>query len=467
MMRCKTGQAGQQQDDWHHFLQGVVDLLSPQHAYEKILEQLKKTTRSNTAGMAMPRRHAGGEWEFFPTGHMDKLPQISTFFRNHTSDNRDSIQADATTRFYPLYDKKENLIGVVFLEKGEKKSELSDIDAEQKVEQMISLLQPVVEREEKMMLNRREGDIKHLGVFVGDSPAMGKVYCKIKKVAKTDASVVVTGESGTGKELVAQAIHQLSDRRHKQLVDVNCAAIPEDLMESEFFGHEKGAFSGAVGTKQGKFELASGGTLFLDEIGELPMSLQGKFLRVLQEKTVWRVGGQKAIPVDVRIVTATHRNLKEQVDNNKFRADLYYRLHTYPIDLPPLRDRGDDIVLLSHYFLYQVAHDIAGFTPEALEALKNYTWPGNVRELYHEIERAVLNHEGKDLLSAHSLFSHLAKYEKPLHASMKVEEKTLDHHIMMTLQKTLIRNHYNKSRTAKELGIYPKRLDRLMKKYSL
>ena len=455
------------QDHWVSIVQGVVDLLSPRHAYEKILDLLTKTTLSSGAGMALLNRCGSGEWEFIPSLAKEKLKKCVQFFQQLYSGRSEIQYHDSNFFFYPLYNGEKEIIGVVFLEKSEEMQLRWDSETETRTRQMVALLQPILQREEKMNNDRKKTESKHLGLFIGESAQMHKVYRNIQKVAPSEASVIVTGESGTGKELVAQAIHDLSDRRNGPMIDVNCAAIPQELMESEFFGHEKGAFSGATGVKQGKFELASGGTLFLDEIGEMPMALQVKFLRVLQERKVWRVGGQKPIPVDVRIVTATHRNLKERIRKGQFRADLYYRLHTFPIHLPALQKRGDDIELLAHHFLHQLSVDIPGFTPEAINALKNYPWPGNVRELHHEIERAVLIHDGVEALPAHALFSHLNHSEKPALVNQADIEKTLDFHIMMTVKNALTRNRFNKSRTARELGIYAKRLDRLIKKYSI
>jgi len=213
-------------------------------------------------------------------------------------------------------------------------------------------------------------------------------------VAATNTNVLVTGETGTGKELVARAIHEGSPRRERLLVKVNCAAISAGLVESELFGHEKGAFTGALQRRRGRFELAHGGTLFLDEIGELPLETQVKLLRVLQEREFERVGGSQTIHVDVRVVAATNRNLPEMVAAGRFREDLYYRLAVFPVSLPPLRERADDIPLLVHSFLRRFARQagkrIDDVTPEAMRRLTTYRWPGNVRELQNVIERAVI-----------------------------------------------------------------------------
>jgi two-component system response regulator AtoC len=237
--------------------------------------------------------------------------------------------------------------------------------------------------------------------IVGESEPMQQVFRLIEKAARSDITVLIHGESGTGKELVARAIHYNSARRHEPFVVVNCAAIPRELVESEFFGHEKGAFTGAYTRKIGKFEQAHRGTIFLDEIGEMDPSLQVKLLRVLQNREIQRVGGQETIHVDVRIIAATNRNLREAMQKGEFREDLYYRLFSFPIYLPPLRERGQDVLLLAQHFLKQAlrAHPEGPkkFSREALQAIARYPWPGNVRELKNAVERAVLIAEGPEI----------------------------------------------------------------------
>ena len=227
--------------------------------------------------------------------------------------------------------------------------------------------------------------------IIGDSPQMQEVFRLIEKVADTEASVLITGESGTGKELVARAIHYRSFRAERPFVAVNCAAIPRELLESELFGHKKGAFTGAIRDKKGKFEEAGGGTIFLDEIGEMPLELQPKILRALQEKEITPVGSNEVIRVDARVVAATNRDLEVAIEEGRFREDLYYRLAVVPIHMPSLRERPDDIPLLVAHFLKTLAPGRSvTVTPEAMEALKRYTWKGNVRELENTIERLLI-----------------------------------------------------------------------------
>ncbi|MDX6531877.1 MAG: hypothetical protein QOH41_4167, partial [Blastocatellia bacterium] len=228
--------------------------------------------------------------------------------------------------------------------------------------------------------------------IIGESEAIKRVVAETQRVAQTEATVLLLGESGTGKELFARAVHHLSNRRDKPFVAINCAAIPETLIENELFGHERGAFTGAGERRLGKFELASGGTVFLDEIGELPLAVQGKLLRAIEEKSVDRIGGRGPVPVDLRVVAATNRDLRGAVDKGEFRGDLFFRLAVFPIEIPPLRERLEDVPLLVNHFLQKQASSAGGepkkIDPQAVDILCHYDYPGNVRELENAIERA-------------------------------------------------------------------------------
>jgi DNA-binding NtrC family response regulator len=230
--------------------------------------------------------------------------------------------------------------------------------------------------------------------IIGESDAIKRAVAETQRVAMTEATVLLLGESGTGKELFARAVHHLSPRRDQPFVAINCAAIPETLIESELFGHERGAFTGATERRPGKFELASGGTVFLDEIGELPLAVQGKLLRAIEEKTVDRIGGRTPVSVDVRIVAATNRELQQAAEAGEFRRDLYFRLAVFPVEIPPLRERGEDVFLLARHFAAQFGKELRGreatLTDDALARLRAHAWPGNVRELENAIERACI-----------------------------------------------------------------------------
>jgi two-component system response regulator PilR (NtrC family) len=249
---------------------------------------------------------------------------------------------------------------------------------------------------EKMKLQKDVSILKEqlkspsLENIIGNSQPMQAMFTIISKTAESNASVLITGESGTGKELVAKAIHSLSPRKDNRFVALNCAAIPEGLLESELFGHMKGAFTGAASNKQGLFELANDGTIFLDEIAEMPMNLQSKLLRVIEDGSFRRVGGVSDLRVDVRIISATNKNLQELIENKQFREDLYFRLNVLSVKIPPLRDRRDDIPLLVNHFIKKFIGDKKEFSPEAIHALQNFRWKGNVRELENIIERVLL-----------------------------------------------------------------------------
>jgi transcriptional regulator with GAF, ATPase, and Fis domain len=254
--------------------------------------------------------------------------------------------------------------------------------------------------------------------IVGESEKIKDVLSIVEKILDDDSTVLILGESGTGKELIARAIHYNSKRADKPLIPVNCGAIPEELLESELFGHEKGSFTGAIRTRIGKFELANSGTIFLDEIGDMSPALQVKMLRVLQEQEFERVGGMKSLKVDIRVIAATHRNLEKEVESNRFREDLFYRLNVIPISIPPLRERRMDIPILSNHFLSKFNRiknrNIEGFSDEAIRCLTEYHWPGNVRELENIIERTVIL-KGKGVVKAADLPEKVQKWDGKPH----------------------------------------------------
>ena len=241
--------------------------------------------------------------------------------------------------------------------------------------------------------------------IIGQNGGLRQVLTAVERAAGTDTTVLIEGESGTGKELVARALHNASGRKDGPFVAINCAAIPDTLLEAELFGYERGAFTGANQRKPGKFELAQRGTIFLDEIGEMPLSVQSKMLRAIETKRIDRLGGTGSIPVDVRIVAATNRNLRQAVTSRQFREDLFFRLSVFPVTIPPLRDRKDDVPLLAHHFIDRVCRDVGkkplAIAPETMDLLRSYAWPGNVRELQNALERAVILADGDALLPRH------------------------------------------------------------------
>jgi transcriptional regulator with GAF, ATPase, and Fis domain len=303
---------------------------------------------------------------------------------------------------------------------------------------------------------------KRFGEIIGACPSMLEVFRKLQKVATTDISVLITGETGTGKELIAKEIHRRSPRQNGPFVTINCGAIPENLIESELFGHVKGAFTGAVASRPGKFQVADKGTLFLDEIGELPLNLQVKLLRALQERVIFRVGDSRPEKVDIRIVAATNRNLDEEIRVNNFREDLYYRLNVVNIWLPPLRDRGDDVLIIAKVLLSKYADELAsavkGFSPGALAAIKKYTWPGNIRQLENRIKKALVLCE-KTLLSAEDLDLG-PQAETPIMPLEKAKEDFQRRYVLEALE----RNNGNRTQTARDLGVDPRTIFRYLEK---
>ncbi len=316
-----------------------------------------------------------------------------------------------------------------------------------KLEEVLMVIQKAVElrdlRRENLALKRQLKKKYRFHNFVGDSPQMHKVFRTIEKVADSDSTILIFGESGTGKELVAKAIHYHSSRRDKPLIPVNCGAIPEELLESELFGHEKGAFTHAIRTRIGRFEMANGGTIFLDEIAEMSPQLQVKLLRVLQEQEFERLGGMRTIKCDVRIIAATNKDLEKAVKKGTFREDLYYRLKVIPIQIPPLRERRGDIPLLVHHFLEQMnkakKKKIRGISKEAMEILEAYDWPGNVRELENVIERMVILAES-DYLTVEDLPERIARTRVSLkpEASVIPDEGVSLSHAVSEYEKKLI-----------------------------
>ena len=305
--------------------------------------------------------------------------------------------------------------------------------------------------------------------LIGKSTEMQRVLQLVQQVADTRASVLITGESGVGKEVVADAIHNISRRRNKPYIKVHCAALAESLLESELFGHEKGAFTGAVARKRGRFEMANSGTIFLDEIGEISQQVQIKILRVLQDKKFERVGGEQTLEVDVRIISATNKTLKEEIEAGRFREDLYYRLNVVNIHVPPLRERKEDIPLLVHTFLEEFSREnnknIEAIDKSAMQALHNYTWPGNIRELRNCIESAVVMAKGEKI-TLDDLPPHIAAGDE--NDYVKIEVGTpLEDAEKEVIQATLNRENGNKTRAAEILGIGRKTLHRKINEYGL
>jgi transcriptional regulator with GAF, ATPase, and Fis domain len=316
-------------------------------------------------------------------------------------------------------------------------------------------------RADKEKLSAELAD-KRFGEIIGACPSMVEMFRKLEKVAPTDISVLITGETGTGKELIAREIHRRSNRANGPFVTVNCGAIPENLMESEMFGHVKGAFTGAVASRTGKFQQANGGTLFLDEVGELTPQLQVKLLRALQEHVVYRVGDSRPEKCDIRIIAATHRNLEDMIRTGEFREDLYYRLNVVNLWLPPLRDRGDDVFIIAKALLTKYADElncpVRGYSPQALAAIKKYGWPGNIRQLENRIKKALVLCD-RALLSAEDLDLG-PEAQQPIVPLEKAKEDFQRRYVLEVLE----RNNGNRTQTARDLGVDPRTIFRYLEK---
>ena len=331
-------------------------------------------------------------------------------------------------------------------------------------------------REHRLLLDRIQREYG-FGSLIGSGPAMRRVFDTISKVAETDLTVLIRGESGTGKELVAQALHHRSPRRDRPFIAVNCAAISKELVESELFGHEKGAFTGADAMRSGRFEAAEGGTIFLDEIGDMPLDTQAKVLRVLQERTLERVGGTKPIPIDVRVVAATHRDLEREVEEQTFREDLYYRLKVIEIDLPPLRDRIDDVPALAARFLEVLAERLGRepmkMSSDALKKMMAHGWPGNVRELRNVVEKSAVLASG-DTIEASELDLGRSRKggDKPALPSEDVpfadaKKNAVEDFERAYLLRALRDNEGNISRTAESIGMVRQSLQQKIRELGL
>jgi two-component system response regulator HydG len=328
-------------------------------------------------------------------------------------------------------------------------------------------------KEENRALKERLGVGFNTGDIIGRSRGMVELLETVALVAPTEATVLITGESGTGKELIASAIHLNSPRREKPLIQLNCAAITETLLESELFGHEKGAFTGAERRKEGRFRLANRGSIFLDEISEMSVAMQAKLLRVLQEKEIQRVGGEEVLRVDVRVMAATNRDLRAEIKGGRFREDLYYRLNVVTLAVPALRERREDIPLLAQHFLDSFAEKnrkhIKGFTPQAMDRLVRYHWPGNVRELMNAVERGVILCRG-DYVSEMDFPLSVSDVPAPEKAAAREElsvDLPLEEVEKATILKTLESAGGNKSETARRLGITRRTLHKKLKKYGV
>ncbi len=344
---------------------------------------------------------------------------------------------------------------------------------------LIERLQSAEDRLKGGLQYMQSNDRSEASGLIGESVVMQKIFTQIQRVKDLKVPVFINGETGTGKELIARALHYQSGRKDKLFVAQNCGALPENLLESELFGHMKGAFTGADRDKKGLFELADGGSIFLDELGEMPLSLQAKLLRVLQEGEIRPLGSSRSKLVNVRVISATHRNLSEMVKEGRFREDLFYRLHVFPIALPPLRERGDDLMLIAQHFLKKYAkefgRDIDDFSPNALNALRLYSWPGNVRELQNEVQRALISAFDRQMIELDDLSPHISggTHEQTdvvleaLQLPGGTLKEMMEHLEKLLLSRALEAHEHNKTKTAKALGITREGLHKKLSRYEM
>ncbi|KAA3597873.1 MAG: hypothetical protein DWQ06_12295 [Calditrichaeota bacterium] len=370
----------------------------------------------------------------------------------------------------------KKVIGAIYVERSKLELEKFRIPDLQQVERIAKLISPILQKQNENKVLKTESEVKKLGIFIGNSLKMQKLYQQIQNAATVDYTTYIYGETGTGKELVATALHKLSLRKDKPFVVINCSAIPKDLAESELFGHSKGAFSGAISDKTGKFELANEGTLFLDEVAELSLEIQAKLLRAIQQKEIWRVGGNKGIKVNIKIIVATHKNLSEEVQKGNFREDLFHRLDVLKIEVPPLRERLEDIPLLANSILEKVSKELnkkfLGFSQSGIKSLFEQRWKGNVRELENVITKSVINLQIEKSLSENDLFpNQITKRNSDEPLEVILNGKSFDEKLENLGKKILLTNlestNWNKRQSARELGISRNRLKRLISKYEL
>lgn len=378
----------------------------------------------------------------------------------HSTEYIRSLKIDAVGHAIPLFNKKGEKIGACALFKDV--TEMVNLTRKlQKSKEMIKYLTAQLERKELPISFKS---------YISQNEELQKMLSLAARVAETNCTVLIQGESGVGKEVMAKCIHNASNRRDHQMIKINCASIPENLLESELFGYEDGAFTGAKkGGKLGKFELANKSTIFLDEIGDMSLTMQAKLLRVLQERELERVGGTRTIPLDVRVIAATNRNLEEMVEKKEFRQDLYYRLHVIPINIPPLNQRKEDVMPLVRYFIkYYGGDDSIDLTPGAVKMLEEYSWPGNVRELQNVIEYAMIV-RNNNLIEIRNLPQYL---RKDIYVEEDVQETRNLKTAVENLERTMIRealdrNHGNKSLAITELGISRRSFYEKLEKYNI
>ena len=483
-----------------NLLNTLVKFLNPYTAFQEFLEFLIKDINADTAQIILinkdkttdPTEHyirylsrqTPSDEVDFSTGIMEQVFQtqktqiIPNALERETLKSNPSIIGKTFLSILatPLKTKDQQILGVLYVDRRDiSKGEFKEIDREE-VETIAELLGPLLIEQNNNQKLKTQSEIRNLGLFIGNSSRMKNLYEKIQQISDSDLTVYITGETGSGKELVAKALHQLSSRSNQPFIPVNCSAIPGGLAESEFFGHQQGSFSGAKLDQKGKFELADQGTIFLDEIGDLPIDLQAKLLRVIQDQQIWRIGAPKPIQIDTRIIVATHKDLEKEVTKGLFREDLYHRLNVLRIEVPSLNERVEDIPLLAYFFLEKhcklANRSIPGFTSSALESLSNYTWPGNVRELENVIAKSVVKHKGNNPIESLELQSKNNYPNKNRVSKNKIVLKSSLRNTMENIERQLVndaleKNDWHITNASQYLKISRVQLYRLINKYNL
>ena len=470
----------------------LVNLMNPESAYAELLKFLTKECNADNCQIVSYNNDlkrletmvaspglAASDLDFSHSILLDSIKRNKAFYLPNAVESTDfqdskSIMERAFLSVISVpVELGKNWKGALYLERRHLDlGAFRDEDFE-KAKTISGIISPVIIKQEEFIQNKARSEVQKYSLFIGDSRKMLELYKNIYKASQVDSSVYIFGESGTGKELVAKALKNLSIRKTGRFVALNCAAIPHELAESELFGYEKGAFTGADSLRKGKFEQADQGVLFLDEIGELPLNIQAKLLRVLEEHEITRLGGQQVIPIDVRIIVATQKDLEKEVQNGNFRNDLLHRLNILRITVPTLRERKEDIPILAERFLRlfseQYNKDIPGFSEQALNDLQKADWiANNVRELKNTIERTIVQHQGNEPISAIEFYQKQEPETSLIFDRIKIDpNEKLDDHLRKVesriIYETLLKNNWNKLKTSNELKIGRPRLDRIIK----
>ncbi len=493
-----------------NFLKSLIPVMEPEMVLGELIEFITQETKSDSCQIILKNSFGKLEPLAISTDFQDKEIQFSKSILLRALENQNYIlvkNALESEEFktnesivgkiflsvmaFPLTF-EDKIIGALYLDRKNPENGVYSEQDLKNISSLVKVLIPILQKQNQNLKLKIQSQIKELGIFIGNSPKMQKVYESIENASQFNFPVYIFGETGTGKELVAEALHKLSPRREKPFITINCAAIPKDLAESELFGHKKGAFTGAISDKKGKFELANGGTLLLDEIGELTLENQAKLLRVIQNKQFWTIGSERPQKIDVKLLVATNKDLEEEVKNGNFREDLLHRLDVLKITIPPLRERKEDIPFLAYHFLQKFnlesGKEIKGFANEIFSAFEKYDWKGNVRELENRIIKALVKQKNDNSLTLND-FDFLKQSEnasspqiKILDSSKLLSEDLIElvdkldgktiHEKMATVEKAIILKtlnecDWNKTKVSEKLGISRMQINRIIARFNI